>query len=41
MTSTAQRVMFKFLRIHDKVYQATNGRIGHRIPGAPSNLLLH
>lgn len=33
--------MFKFLSLHDKIYQATNGRIGHRIPGMPPNLLLH
>ncbi len=29
------------LRLHDKIYQKTNGRIGHRIPGAPPSLLLH
>jgi F420H(2)-dependent quinone reductase len=29
------------LRLHDKIYQATDGRIGHRIPGMPPNLLLH
>ncbi|MFV1363323.1 nitroreductase family deazaflavin-dependent oxidoreductase [Mycolicibacterium elephantis] len=30
------------LRLHDKIYQGTNGRIGHRIlPGTPPNLLLH
>jgi F420H(2)-dependent quinone reductase len=29
------------LRLHDKIYQKTNGRIGHRIPGMPPNLLLH
>lgn len=28
------------LRVHDTVYQATNGWIGHRILGVP-NLLLH
>lgn len=33
--------MFKFLSLHDKIYQATNGRIGHRVPGMPPNLLLH
>ncbi|GFG81176.1 F420H(2)-dependent quinone reductase [Mycobacterium paragordonae] len=37
----AERVMFKFLSLHDKIYQATNGRIGHRVPGMPPNLLLH
>lgn len=30
------------LRLHDKIYRGTNGRIGHRIlPGTPPNLLLH
>lgn len=30
------------LMLHDKVYKATKGRIGHRIlPGTPPNLLLH
>ncbi len=33
--------MFKFLSLHDKIYKATNGRIGHRVPGMPPNLLLH
>jgi len=41
MTSRAEQVMFKFLSLHDKIYQATNGRIGHRVPGMPPNLLLH
>jgi F420H(2)-dependent quinone reductase len=29
------------LRLHDKIYQSTNGRIGHKIPGVPPSLLLH
>jgi deazaflavin-dependent oxidoreductase (nitroreductase family) len=29
------------LGIHDTIYKKTNGRIGHRIPGAPPSLLLH
>lgn len=30
------------LMLHDRIYKATNGRIGHRIlPGTPPNLLLH
>ncbi|OBK16411.1 nitroreductase family deazaflavin-dependent oxidoreductase [Mycobacterium asiaticum] len=41
MTSKAEQVLFKFLSVHDKIYQATNGRIGHRVPGMPPNLLLH
>lgn len=26
--------------LHDTIYQATNGRIGHHVPGAPPSLLL-
>ncbi|MBU8831954.1 nitroreductase family deazaflavin-dependent oxidoreductase [Mycolicibacterium goodii] len=29
------------LLLHDKVYKATGGRIGHRIPGGPATLILH
>jgi deazaflavin-dependent oxidoreductase (nitroreductase family) len=29
------------VRVHDGVYQRSNGWIGHRIPGAPNSLLLH
>ena len=29
------------LRLHDKIYQKTDGRIGHRMPGVPPCLLLH
>lgn len=29
------------LLLHDKVYKATKGRIGHTIPGGPSALILH
>ncbi|GFG70322.1 nitroreductase family deazaflavin-dependent oxidoreductase [Mycolicibacter senuensis] len=31
----------RLLRLHDKLYQGTNGRIGHRFPGVPPSLLLH
>lgn len=41
MTSKTEKVLLKFLSLHDKIYQATNGRIGHRVPGMPPNLLLH
>jgi deazaflavin-dependent oxidoreductase (nitroreductase family) len=41
MTSLAEQALFTFLRVHDKIYQATKGRIGHRLPGAPPSLLLH
>jgi deazaflavin-dependent oxidoreductase (nitroreductase family) len=36
-----QHVGAPLLRAHDKIYQKTNGRIGHKIPGAPPSLLLH
>ena len=29
------------LLMHDKIYQATEGRIGHTIPGGPKALILH
>ena len=41
MTSLAEQALFAFLRVHDKIYQTTNGWIGHRLPGAPPSLLLH
>ena len=31
----------RLIRLHDPVYQKTNGRIGHRFPGVPPTLLLH
>ncbi|MGH3560400.1 MAG: nitroreductase family deazaflavin-dependent oxidoreductase [Mycobacterium sp.] len=36
-----QHVLGRLLRVHDTIYQRTNGRIGHRIPGVPPSLLLH
>ena len=39
--SPVQKLAFRLLRIHDVIYQKTGGRIGHHIPGAPPNLLLH
>ena len=36
-----RKAMFKLLHVHDMVYQATNGWIGHRMPGVPPSLLLH
>ena len=33
--------LMAFVRLHDKVYQGSNGWVGHRIPGAPNSLLLH
>ena len=40
MTSRVQRAVLKVLSIHDKIYQASNGWVGHRLPFAPPNLLL-
>ncbi|BBZ12851.1 nitroreductase family deazaflavin-dependent oxidoreductase [Mycobacterium branderi] len=36
-----EQVGIRLLRIHDMIYQKTNGWVGHRIPGAPPSLLLH
>jgi deazaflavin-dependent oxidoreductase (nitroreductase family) len=36
-----QNVGAPLLMLHDKIYKATDGRIGHTIPGGPSNLILH
>lgn len=36
-----QQVGVPLLRLHDRLYQGTNGRIGHRFPGVPPSLLLH
>lgn len=41
LTLFEQLVGVPLLRLHDMIYQKTNGRIGHRIPGAPPCLLLH
>jgi F420H(2)-dependent quinone reductase len=31
----------RLLGLHDKLYKATDGRIGHKIPFGPVNLILH
>jgi F420H(2)-dependent quinone reductase len=36
-----QHVGMPMLGLHDRIYQRTNGRIGHRIPFVPPSLLLH
>ncbi len=36
-----QRVGAPLLMLHDRIYKGTNGRIGHTIPGGPSQLILH
>lgn len=39
--SLTEKALGLFVRVHDGIYQRTNGWIGHRIPGAPNSLLLH
>ena len=39
--SISEKALGIFVRVHDALYQRTNGLIGHRIPGAPNSLLLH
>lgn len=41
MSGLADKALGTFVRVHDALYQRTNGWIGHRIPGAPNSLLLH
>ncbi|OBA77923.1 nitroreductase [Mycobacterium sp. 1164966.3] len=41
LTLIERLVLVPMLRLHDTIYQKTDGRIGHRIPGMPPNLLLH
>ena len=41
MTSPIDNAMMAFLKVHDTLYQRSNGWIGHRIPFAPPMLLLH
>ncbi|MFM9035126.1 MAG: nitroreductase family deazaflavin-dependent oxidoreductase [Mycobacterium sp.] len=41
MSTLADKALSAFVRVHDAVYQRTNGLVGHRIPGAPNSLLLH
>lgn len=36
-----EKALGLFVRVHDALYQRSNGWIGHRIPGAPNSLLLH
>ena len=41
MSALGDKAVIAFVRVHDQVYQRSNGWIGHRIPGAPNSLLLH
>ncbi|QUR68499.1 nitroreductase family deazaflavin-dependent oxidoreductase [Mycobacterium spongiae] len=41
LTTFEKLVGVPILRLHDKIYRKTQGRIGHRIPGGPPSLLLH
>ena len=38
---TVEKALVAFLRLHDTIYQRSNGFVGHRLPGMPPNLLLH
>jgi F420H(2)-dependent quinone reductase len=39
--SPVEQVGLQMLRLHNILYQKTNGWIGHRLPGVPPSLLLH
>ena len=41
LTPIEKHVLVPFLTLHDRIYKATGGRIGHHVPGMPPNLLLH
>lgn len=41
MSTLAEKALGAFVKVHDAVYQRSQGWIGHRIPGAPNSLLLH
>jgi deazaflavin-dependent oxidoreductase (nitroreductase family) len=41
VSGLADKALGTFVRVHDAVYQRTNGWIGHRIPFSPPMLLLH
>jgi deazaflavin-dependent oxidoreductase (nitroreductase family) len=41
MNRTVEKALFSFLRVHNAVYQRTDGWIGQRVPGMPPSLLLH
>jgi deazaflavin-dependent oxidoreductase (nitroreductase family) len=36
-----QTLLVPLLRVHNRIYQMTNGRIGQHVPGLPPSLLLH
>jgi deazaflavin-dependent oxidoreductase (nitroreductase family) len=36
-----KNVVGRALTLHGTIYQKSGGRIGHRVPGMPPNLLLH
>lgn len=41
MSTLGDAALGLFVKVHDTIYQRTNGLIGHHIPGAPDSLLLH
>jgi F420H(2)-dependent quinone reductase len=40
LSAFERSVGLRLVRIHELLYKKTNGRIGHRIPGIPTSLLL-
>jgi deazaflavin-dependent oxidoreductase (nitroreductase family) len=36
-----QTLLVPLLRLHNRIYQMTSGRIGQHVPGLPPSLLLH
>ena len=41
LSPTERIVGLPLLRLHNSIYQKTNGWIGHRLPGQPPFLMLH
>ena len=41
LTPLERFVLMPMVRAHDTIYQKTDGRVGHHIPGMPNSLLLH
>lgn len=37
----ASSTLMAFVKVHDWIYRRTDGRVGHRMPGAPSSLMLN
>jgi F420H(2)-dependent quinone reductase len=41
MATLAEKATLAILNVHNGIYQRTNGWIGHWLPFAPNNILLH